>query len=94
MRAKTVNENVKFQKGQDPRKSMDIGHTPDHWEVFGSMIDTPAGEERYDRLRPIINEYIDDEKKAFPKAGWNHIESALEAVIASLIEQYAEEYES
>ena len=94
MRAKTVNEEVNFKRGQDPKRAMDIGHTPDKWEVFDSMIDTPEGEERYNRMRPIVNEYIDDAKKAFPKAGWDHIESALEAVIASLVEQYAEEYES
>jgi hypothetical protein len=84
MRAKSVNEAQNFERGLDPKESMDIGlKVPSYEQVRDTVYD------QYDEMDLFINDYILDHVfRKFPLAKPEDISMAINAMSDEIMDTW------
>ena len=85
MRAKTVNEEVNFERGQDPKRSMDIGIPPPN---VGEIMDLLIMDEYFEEIDRQVNELLDVIYREFPTAKPEDAMRAIENVVAESLDNW------
>ena len=85
MRAKTVNEEVNFERGQDPKRSMDIGIPPPN---VGEIMDLLVMDEHFEGIDIFANELLDVIYREFPTAKPQDAMRAIENVVSESLDNW------
>ena len=85
MRAKRVNEDVNFQRGQDPKEAMDIGYPVPN---VGEIMDLLVMDEHFEPIDRFANELLDIIYMEYPNAKPEDAMRAIENVLSEALDNW------
>lgn len=85
MRAKRVDEAQNFQRGQDPKRSMDIGYPVPN---IGEIMDFLIIDENFEHIDIFVNELLDKIYKEYPTAKPEDAMRAIENVVIEALDNW------
>lgn len=85
MRAKRVDEAQNFQRGQDPKRSMDIGYPVPN---VGEIMDMLIMDEHFEPIDIFVNELLDVIYREFPAAKPEDAMRAIENVVSESLDNW------
>lgn len=85
MRARRVNEQQDFERGQDPKKAMDIGYSVPN---VGEIMDFLIIDENFEHIDIFVNELLDTIYREYPKAKPEDAMRAIENVVIEALDNW------